>query len=346
MQILPQYIPILRWKRAEQDALRDLFPSTKSRVTPLIEIPEIRIVEPAMLRTCASSVAMAWGDAPFYFDFGKHLPNVSMKTVNAFYSKARDIGLAVIPVTRLAGSIECQQALAKAIEEDKRGVCIRVFREDLGRTDLGLTLKELMRALQQDEGQVDVVIDLKIFRPGDANLGGLLHALPNLNHWRTVAIVAGSFPKDLTGLDVGQHELERKEWTAWNTAIRNHDLTRIPSFGDYTILHPILSDPIPGMNISASIRYTAWDYWVVMRGQGLRNKRGAGYAQYPANAELLTMRGDFSGSWFSAGDRYISEVAIKKDRTGNPTTWLRAGINHHVTFVVDQLKKIFGRSRT
>jgi mannose-6-phosphate isomerase-like protein (cupin superfamily) len=41
------------------------------------------------------------------------------------------------------------------------------------------------------------------------------------------------------------------------------------------------------MNISASIRYTTDDYWVIMRGEGLRNKGGAGYDQYPANAELL-----------------------------------------------------------
>ena len=33
------YVPVLRWKQAEQHALRDLFPSVKSKLTPFIEAP-------------------------------------------------------------------------------------------------------------------------------------------------------------------------------------------------------------------------------------------------------------------------------------------------------------------
>lgn len=337
------YVPILRWKLAEQNALRDLFPSTKSGLTPLIEIPELREVGSVMVTKCASSIAMAWGSAPFFFDFGKHAASAPGNTVSTFFTKARNIGLSAIPTTGLEKSSQFQMAVAEVAENDKRGLCIRVFRDDLEKPSFDLALKELIRSVRHEESQIDVVIDLKIFRPADVDLNGILQSLPNLRKWRTVTIVAGSFPKDLTGYSVGQHELERREWIAWNTSIRRHNLSRLPTFGDYTILHPYLSVPIPGMNISASIRYTAWEYWVIMRGEGLRNVGGPGYAQYPANAEMLTMRDDFSGSWFSAGDRYISEIAMKKDRTGSPATWIQAGVNHHLTFVVDQLEKLFGK---
>lgn len=337
------YVPILRWKLAEQNALRDLFPSTKSGLTPLIEIPELREVDSAMVMKCASSIALAWGNAPFFFDLGKHTASAPVSTVRTFFIKARNIGLSAIPATGLGMSPQFQGIVAEVAEKDKRGLCIRVLRDDLEKPGLNLALKELLCSIRHEEGQIDIVIDLKIFRASDADLNSLLQSLPNLRKWRTITIVAGSFPKNLTGFSVGQHELQRKEWIAWSAAIRNHNLPRIPTFGDYTVLHPYLSMPIPGMNISASIRYTAWEYWVIMRGEGLHNEGGPGYAQYPANAEMLTMRDDFAGPWFSAGDRYISEIAMKKDRTGSPTTWIQAGVNHHLTFVVDQLEKLFGR---
>lgn len=337
------YVPILRWKQAEENALRDLFPSTKSGLTPLIEIPETREIDPAMVAKCASSIAIAWGDAPFFFDLGKRTTSVPPSTVDTFFMKAKDIGLSAIPTIGLGMSPVFKGAVAEVARKDRHGLCVRVLRDELEKPNFGLAVKELLRSVNHEETQTDVVIDLKIFRPTDGDFNRILQALPSLSKWRTVTIVAGSFPKYLTEFVVGQHELQRKEWVAWSAAINNHKLPRLPTFGDYTIIHPYLSTPIPGMNISASIRYTAWDYWAIMRGEGLRNEGGAGYAQYPANAEMLTMRADFSGPWFSAGDRYISEMAMKKDRTGNPTTWLQAGVNHHLTFVVDQLAKLFGK---
>jgi hypothetical protein len=339
------YVPILRWKLAEQNALRDLFPSSKSRLTPLIEIPELRRVDAGMLTKCASSIALAWGDAPFFFDFGAHSSNVPGEFVGTFFDKARSIGLSAMPTIGLGAGAFYREAVTDVAKSDKRGMCLRVLRGDLVKSNFYQSLTNLVSSVRQEEAQIDLVIDLKIFRAIDSDLNKLLRLIPNVEKWRTLTVVAGAFPKDLTGYSVGQHELQRQEWIAWSAAVRGHDLFRLPTFGDYTILHPHLAIPIPGMNISASIRYTAWDYWVVMRGEGLRNVGGSGYAQYPANAELLTMRDDFSGPWYSAGDRYISEVAIKKDRTGSPTTWLQAGINHHLTFVVDQLNKLFGRGK-
>src|SRR5439155_24925482 len=138
----------------------------------------------------------------------------------------------------------------------------------------------------------------------DSDLTAILSLVPKIAKWRSLTVASGAFPKDLTGLSVGQHELSRLEWVSWFTSSKNHGLPRTPTFGDYAMIHPCLPKPIPGVNISASIRYTAWDYWVVMRGEGLRNPGGSGHAQYPANAELLTIRPEFCGAWFSAGDRY------------------------------------------
>jgi hypothetical protein len=75
-----------------------------------------------------------------------------------------------------------------------------------------------------------------------------------------------------------------------------------------------------------------------MRGEGLRNCSGAGFAQYPANAELLLNRKEFCGAHFSYGDAYIWEKGSHQaESNGNPETWLRAGINHHLVFKIRQI---------
>ena len=79
-----------------------------------------------------------------------------------------------------------------------------------------------------------------------------------------------------------------------------------------------------------------------MRGEGIRNDDGPGYAGYLGNAILLVGRPEYCGENFSAGDQYIKQMSAQTKRTGSPETWIRAGINHHLTFVVRQIARLFG----
>jgi len=117
-------------------------------------------------------------------------------------------------------------------------------------------------------------------------------------------------------------------------------ISRIPRFGDYTIFHPFERRNFPGMNISASIRYTTEDDWLIMRGEALKKKDGAGYAQYPANAEMLCEKKEYCGRSYSYGDKYIADSLLHTSHPGNPKTWLAAGINHHLTLVARQLRDL------
>lgn len=78
-----------------------------------------------------------------------------------------------------------------------------------------------------------------------------------------------------------------------------------------------------------------------MRGEGVFNTNGPGFAQFPANAQLLCDRDEFYGASFSYGDQYIEEMGSQFDKPGNAMTWLRAGINHHLTLVVNQVSNLF-----
>lgn len=190
------------------------------------------------------------------------------------------------------------------------------------------------------------LIDYQLVDQPALSLASLCARIPNLHRWRTFSVISGAFPKDLTGFEKNrQHELQRLDWLTWRDQVATRpSLARRPAYGDYTIQHPIFSEPPRRANFSASIRYTSDEHWVIMRGEGVFNDEGPGFAQWPANAQLLCARPEFCGTKFSYGDEYIELMSLQTEKTGNPETWLRAGINHHLTFVVCQIANLFGIS--
>ena len=54
-------------------------------------------------------------------------------------------------------------------------------------------------------------------------------------------------------------------------------------------------------------------------------------------AQSVTDHPAYMGEDFSWGDEYIAKCARKEAKPGNPKTWVTVAINHHITFVVNQL---------
>lgn len=348
------YVPIIRQKHAEMEALKFLFPEDKRHITPLLELPPTllekhgkHLATPAFFVEITKRIATTWGYAPLFVDvellstvlisnLGKHL-------LWELLEAARGFRLSIIPVTGLNSSQDHHAAVAKAIMADNRGVCVRLSEHDLSKKSLERELQRLLVSLKVEPKQVDILVDLKLIGDKPAKFADLSKRLPLLSSWRTFTVASGAFPKDLSDLEKNrQHELPRKDWLHWQEQIKNEaSLLRRPSFGDYTIQHPFYSRPHNRPNISASIRYTAAPYWVIMRGEGLKNDKGAGYAQYWANAQLLSGRSEFCGPNFSQGDEYIHKMGQQTKHPGTPTTWLEAGINHHLTYVARQIASSF-----
>ncbi|OLE75551.1 hypothetical protein AUG19_05275 [archaeon 13_1_20CM_2_54_9] len=335
------YVPILRWKQGEQLALRELYPTDKSSMTPLIEIP---YDYDKTLGETVAAIAKNWGASAIFFDVVPLAPRLESLwgkyPVANVFAKARDAGLRLIPVTSLGCNPEFLAAVRGATVKDQPGACVRLFREDLAKTTLGVELNSHISLLGLQPSSVDLLLDLKVYDHADDRYVRFCSSVPNLPAWRTFTIASGAFRQDLTGLSVGQHKLHRDDWQSWRNQITS-TLLRQPTYGDYATLHPFLISDIKGLNPSASIRYTCEDYWVVMRGEGLRNKSGTGHAQYPANAKLLTLRSEYCGQHFSFGDNYIYDISLNKGKTGNPRTWVTAGVNHHLTFAVRQIGSSF-----
>lgn len=336
----PAYVPVLRWKPAERRALYDLKPSTRANVTPLIEVIPKYVRSRSSLdfaQSFTKELVGHWGQRPHFVCFGHvHAPfsNEHQELIRDFAKASVDRGLVVTPVLRPSFGNERELLAAFGPVIELNSFAMRVTRDDLvdSRFIGLLTLLKQRTAVPLDK--VDLILDFRLL-DGPVQMTKTFALLETLVDWSSITYLAGSFPKDLSELQKNeQHVVSRVEWDSWLEA---HGAQPAARFGDYTIQHPLFEEPPAYSNFSASIRYTTDRSWVVMRGEGVRNQTGPGFQQYPAQAQLLRIRPEFKGPSFSRGDWYIAEMAEQQRHSGSAQTWLRAGINHHMEFVVHQL---------
>ena len=195
-------------------------------------------------------------------------------------------------------------------------------------------------------GDSDICVDCELIDGQLPDLKLIASKLPDLSKYNRFILISGSFPKDLSGFKLGVSNHARKDWALWQHVFSTSPFRRTPIYGDYTIQHPFYSAPPKNANVSASIRYTADNYWVILRGESLRNEKGPKHKQYAAHATILTSMPEYSGSAFCSGDTHIHNTMAERKTTGavkkpgTPRTWLAVGFNHHISFVVNQLSKI------
>ena len=325
------YMPVLRWKRSEQLALSDLYPGDANLILPLVEVVPNMLVE-NKLDQLPKQITKAWGGRRLLVD-GAPPAAASGEQSEIVYrllaSNASSVDAGVVPVIRPSGTLGARRAAIDVAAAFGAGVAFRVTPDKLD------SLAQLLSESGIGPEDNDLVVDFGCVGANDGRYKSAHSNVPRLNDWRTIVFVGGSFPRDLTGLDVGQHLLPREEWNLW-TDLSKRSAGRIPLYGDYATQHANYAEPPRFANVSASIRYTARVDWVVMRGEGLQNAGGAGHAQYPANAQLLRERAEYCGPGFSAGDDYIELMGTNPPSTGNPASWLRAGLNHHMTLACRQ----------
>jgi hypothetical protein len=106
-------------------------------------------------------------------------------------------------------------------------------------------------------------------------------------------------------------------------------------FGDYAIAHPVPTELDPRtMRMSASIRFTTDEDWLIVKG---KNVRQYGFDQYFELCRTLVGLPEYLGENFSWGDRFIARCARGSAGPGNATTCRKVGTNHHLTLVARQL---------
>jgi hypothetical protein len=354
------YVPILKWKRAEQGALKTLSEDSKSHMTPLIqfvmpkpkadeqfedlvsrfieEVPEIPI-----------NLLDIWGRTPVFVDVSLLFTDeLKAKSLELLLAGGSSAGGSFIPVMHLRDNYEIKRIACTFAKEKNNGLCLRLISSDLVDLDvLNRDLDDFLQSSGLEARQVDLAVDIKETGGDGAKYSLCLtqsQSISNLSEWRTFTFAAGSFPKDLSECKLDEENLiKRIEWNSWKEYFSSQSLLRKPTFADYTIQHPIYIETAQFFHPTSSIKYTLEDEWLIMKGRKQK------FELYLASAAELIKDSRFYGENFSEGDKYIAEKAghfetyIKDPKvkgTGSTETWLKAGINHHLVLVAHQVANL------
>lgn len=352
------YIPILKWKRAEQGALKSLVKECRKHMTPLIQFVMPKPNENDKLEDVVArfrkqmneipkKISDVWGTDPIFIDvsllFTTRLKADALKTIVLEGDK---LGSTFIPVIHLDDDNDLKK-IAFSLAR-RNGLCLRLVCPNFNDFNkFKLNMAELLITSGLEENIIDLLVDIKEIDDNEGkylNYLGLAQNIPNLKCWRTFIFAAGSFPEDMTGCKLDEvNLLPRADWVNWRRQARNSKMRRYPAFADYTIQHPIYREVTQFFPPTSSIKYTLENEWLVMKGKKQR------FELYLANAAVLVKDDRFYGRNFSDGDKYISEKAahfsvyIKNPSvkgTGSTETWLKAGINHHLTLVANQIANL------
>jgi len=337
-----EYVPVLRWKSSEREGLCKLDPTLRNRITPLFEFVPQEFEKggsESNLKTHAHEIGQSWGwNRLFFVDFHLLGETRGIHFVPVFLGLAKGYNLQPGLVTGLDRSESYQKVIKSTVGKTGCELALRISAYDLRRAGFLQSLEKALKFFDKKPNGLHLLIDFQSISHPLPQLAIFMAGIPVLDEWRSLTVIAGAFPKDLSHLKKNnEYNLPRNDWLMWKNFAASTN-GRIPSFGDYTIQYGIFEEHEgQSFNFSASLRYTTDNYWVIMRGEGVHNENGAGYAQFPAQAQLLTERNEFCGKDFSDGDLYIHTMAQQFSKTGQMKQWLAATFNHHITFTSRQV---------
>jgi len=352
------YVPCLRWKMGEYQAVWRLTDTTKKMFTPLIQIPELgwdfenktkaQTID-EHLAPFAKRVYAKWGRQPCFVDLNLIAPSERMENgihpVRFIFDDLRAINSQAIPVTALHRDKAYQTEVKRVLSKDGSGACLRVPIELSAKSTFKTEIDSLLSTLEIKPSDCDFILDLG--SPNFVPLEGFLMVIQNivsvfpyLNDWRTFTLLGTSFPETMSSIKKGGEIIPRHEWRLYKMFVdsfREAGL-RLPSFGDYAISHPkVFTLDMRLVKPYATIRYTVDDAWYIIKGENVRDH---GFSQYRKLSQRLQESRRYCGPNFSWGDEYIQKCA-NGGKTGNLTMWRQVGTNHHIVKVIQDIASFY-----
>lgn len=354
------YVPVFKLMKGEREALAQLDAIQRKRVTPLFEIrppkpkrskdkqKTIRMeTMEEVLNKVGPNLAKALPGCRAFIDGIYLTPAQAMASgehpLAHVLAEARKAGVVLVPVTGPERSPEYQAVVKAAVAADKRGVCVRLRKNELFKDDLDDMLSSVLRTTGAAPESADLVLDLGQIEPDDVSMLsksiiGVLGSIDGVKAFRTLTLASGAFPQTVSHIKMPT-KVQRADWLLWQAITKKaKSVARLPTYGDYAIqgtLPPTSEAAMHGG--SPNIRYTADDHWLVVRGGAFKLH---GYDQYVALAQYLKEQECYAGRTFSWGDEYIFGCAGGAETHGSPAVWRKVGTSHHIMQVLKQLTSL------
>ena len=352
------YVPALRWRQGEYQALLRLSDSAKDRIVPFITIPEVEFdfAEWKPKKTVQEHVSpfagrykSKWGKQPAWVAAHKKIVQMPMDDGRDIYTyvfeEMRSFESSAVPAISLGADGNTVNAVAAIVTHDSLGVAISVRLEDLMKSSSNAEVDALVSALGVARSDTDLIVDLGApnFEPYGAFANALIKALQrlgNLNDYRNLAVVGTAIPETFKDVTKGKSEIPRHDWLFYQVFLANLPAeVRRPNFGDYTIVHPeFTAFDMRKIKPAGKVVYTTPNNWSVYKGGAFRDNP----KQMHNHCGNLVSDAIFRGPGYSSGDDYIAKCAEQSVSPSNPGRWKQVAINHHIMQVLDDLATLGG----
>jgi hypothetical protein len=349
------YVPALRWRQGEYQALARLSVAAKDRVVPYVTIPEVEfdfeLRQPKKsiqehIHPFATRFKSKWGQRPAWVGVDPRISGELMDDGGDIFTYVFDALRAseanAMPAVPLDASTPLVESIAAVVATDSLGAAISVRLEDLMKPDARTRIEALSRSLRLSLDEVDLVVDLGApnYEPYSAFTAALIvsmRKLGDLQAFRNLVVIGTAMPKTFKDVARGADQLPRHDWLFYRALLDTIPTQmRPPNYGDYTIVHPEFK-PLDMRMIKAAgkLVYTTAATWEVRKGGAFNDNR----AQMHGHCASIVASGLFCGAGFSSGDEFIAKCALHKEGPSNQTRWKEVAINHHITQVLEDLSK-------
>lgn len=332
----PIYVPLLKAKKGEFDALIHLSERATNQIVPWFDVPRLdenarkkseQSSEPpveSFLNKIASGIAKAWAGKPIFIDLPRWATNAQTENAEHVIPYLRNrlelLGIAVNPVVDYTSWDDDSDSIyvnaMKSIRlENGRNYCIRLNMdvdtvEDI-KADPDYVTERLFDIIEQldiDPSKAYLLIDF-----GD--ISSQIHSSDQIVDKTRLAIslvqpcgfsqiiLAGSSLPSTINLAVKTQNstglVRRKEMVAWRKLLSENQSLNI-TFADYGVRNPSASDEsMPFPNANGKIRYTIDSQYFIARGCALNT--GLKYQQFYNLAQIVVDSEHYLGAKFSWG---------------------------------------------
>ena len=362
----PKYMPILKAKQGELDAIESIipYPHVMRDMLPIFEIPflskkqksakkysSIRNPVEFFLNNSIKKLSERMGQYTMGVDISRWPPNSSLESgehiLSHIISSLINVGCNVIPVVGYDRWEDDEYATTlQQLGANQTDFIIRLnsfaFEDMIEEEPFFETIDDILTSLDAIPENCSVVIDFEdMTKISIVDLNEKVQRALDALHkysFKFISIAGSSITSDINGM-VPTHNSEgiviRKEVKVWKAFKKfQPDLNLV--FGDYGIVNPSIGDDIIAPDANGKIRYTIDDSLFVVRGYSrATGKKGA---QMQDLSKTLVASPHYKGSKFSWGDKKIQECA-REEFVGSTTNWVSIDTTHHVTHVVAEVSE-------
>ena len=167
------YIPSIRWRMAEYQALLRLSPQAKERIVPFITIPPIEYdfeerrpkkTVQKHIQPFATRFKAKWGKRPAWIAVDSSLNAATMDDdrdlFRHIFDELREFEATAVPALSMNAPDNNIHAISEILKQDGQGVAISVRLEDLMTPNIETQIDELISQLGTTLSYTDLVIDM------------------------------------------------------------------------------------------------------------------------------------------------------------------------------------------